>query len=61
MIQRCFHNSKLSGSDFTRDLRYEADMVYTRFLTVTGTIEESWRSDQVDLIDCIHIDGTPVD
>ena len=61
LIQRCFDNMVLKGSDFTRDLQYQGDMVYTRFLTVSGRIDESWRSDQVDLIDFVEVDGDPVE
>lgn len=31
-----------SGSDFTRDLSHLADIVHTRFITITGEICESW-------------------
>lgn len=31
-----------AGSDFTRNLEHMADIVHTRFLTVTGQIQESW-------------------
>ena len=61
LIKRCFANASLSGSDFTRDLRYEGDMVFTRFLTIDGQVEDSWRSDQVDLIDSVEIDADPID
>jgi hypothetical protein len=61
MIKRCFDKTTLSGSDFTRDMKYQGDMVYTRFLTITGTVEDSWKSDKVDLIDAIEIDAEPID
>lgn len=61
LIRRGFIVATVAGSDFTRDLRYEGDMVYSRFLTVSGKVEESWRSDQVDLIDSAEIQVTAVE
>ena len=31
-----------AGSDFTRNLEHMADIVHTRFLTVTGQLQETW-------------------
>lgn len=61
LIQRCFENMVLKGSDFTRDIQYQGDRVYTRFLTVSGRVDETWRSDQVELIDHVVLDAVPVD
>lgn len=61
LIERCFDKPVIQGSDFTRDVRYQADMVYTRFLTITGTVEDSWTSDKVDLIDSAEVDGEAID
>lgn len=61
LINRGFLTSTMTGSDFTRDLKYEGDLVYTRFLTLTGLVKDSWRADQVTLIDSIEIDATPVE
>ena len=60
-LKRCFDRMKLEGSDFTRDFAYQGDMVFTRFLTVMGYTDDQWRSDQVNLIDSVEIDATPVD
>lgn len=57
MIKRCFIVSSHSGSDFTRNMEYQGDMVFTRFMTVTGKIEDSWRGDEVDLIDDIRVEA----
>lgn len=54
LIDRDFQLSTFSGSDFTRNLDYGADAVFTRFLTVTGMIQNSWTSDKVTPID--HVD-----
>lgn len=61
LIQRGMLNSSFQGSDFTRDLRYEGDMVFTRFFTVSGQIDDSWRSDNVDLVDAVQLNLQPVD
>lgn len=61
LVSRGIIASTMSGSDFTRDLKYEGDMVYTRFLTFSGKINDSWRSDQVQLIDSVAVEGTPID
>jgi hypothetical protein len=61
MIKRGMYLSSYSGSDFGRDSEYLGDQVKTRFLTITGKIDDTWRSDQVILIDSVEIDGTPID
>ena len=61
IIKRGFFLASLSGSDFTRDLVYEGDMVFNRFLTVSGKVEDMWRSDDVELIDSVVINATAVD
>lgn len=52
---RCYIVSSYQGSDFTRNLDYQGDVVYDRFLTVTGKVEDSWRSDQVQLVDHVIV------
>lgn len=47
-----------TGSDFTRDLSHLADIVHTRFLTVTGQLCETWIDilgplDQAEIVDVI--------
>lgn len=59
LIRRGMVNSTFSGSDFTRDLRYEGDMVFTRFFTLSGQVDDTWNSDNVDLIDSVQIDAHP--
>lgn len=61
MIKRCMYLASYSGSDFNRDQQYVGDQVYTRFLTISGKIDDTWRSDQVQLIDHIEIDADPVE
>lgn len=58
LIKRGLVNSSFQGSDFTRDLRYEGDMVFTRFFTLSGQVDDTWRSDDVDLIDSVEIDAS---
>lgn len=55
MIQRGFDLSTYQGSDFSRDLEYAGDVVYTRFLHLTGLVMHRWRSDKVQLIDSVDI------
>lgn len=55
LINRCFQKTTFQGSDFTRNLQYEGDHVFTRFLTVSGMIEDSWRSDEITQIDNIEV------
>lgn len=60
LIVRGILVSSYSGSDFSRDFKYEGDMVFTRFFTLTGQVDDEWASDDVPLIDSIEIDATPV-
>lgn len=55
MVDRCFIVSSYQGSDFTRNLKYEGDIVFTRFLTVTGKIQDTFRSDQGDIFDNVEV------
>lgn len=61
MIKRGLYVSSYSGSDFNRDSQFVGDQVYTRFLTITGKVDDTWQSDQVVLIDNIEIDCEPVE
>lgn len=61
MIKRGLYLAMFSGSDFNRDQEYVADHVFTRFLTISGKVDDTWRSDQVVLIDNIEIDAKPID
>lgn len=54
LIERGFLASKFQGSDFTRNLKIEGDSVYNRFLTLSGKVEDSFRSDETEIFD--HID-----
>lgn len=60
LIQRGLVNSTFSASDFTRDLSYQADQVFTRFFTLSGQVDDTWHSDETQLIDNVEIDATPV-
>ena len=42
LIDRCLINMSFSGSDFTRNLQYKGDIVFNRFLTISGRIEDNW-------------------
>lgn len=61
LIKRSFVNSSFQGSDFSRDFKYEGDMIFTRFLTAMGQVDDSWRSDDVELIDRIFVEASPDD
>lgn len=61
MIKRGLYLATYTGSDFNRDSSYVGDQVYTRFLTMMGKVDDTWRSDQVVLIDNIEVEATPVD
>lgn len=61
LIKRGIYVSSYSGSDFNRNQDYLGDRVFTRFWTLTGKVDDTWRSDLVELIDQVIIDGTPVD
>lgn len=58
LIKRGMVNSTFQGSDFTRDLRYEGDMVFTRFFTLNGQVDDTWRTDDIELIDSVEIDAS---
>jgi hypothetical protein len=61
MIKRGLYLSSYSGSDFNRDSAYIGDQVFTRFCTITGKIDDTWRSDQVILVDNIVVNPVPID
>lgn len=51
LIERGFICSKFQGSDFTRNLEYEGDSVFNRFLTLSGKVEDAFRSDETEVFD----------
>lgn len=55
LIARGIDISTYTGSDFTRNMEYGADVVYTRFFNIAGTVEHEWRSDKVQLIDSVDV------
>lgn len=55
LIERHFICSSYQGSDFTRNLKYQGDMVFTRFLTLTGKVHDSFKSDQTDIFDIVDV------
>lgn len=61
LISRGFYVASYAGSDFNRDSDYVGDKVYTRFLTVSGKIDDVWKQELVALIDNVIITGTPIE
>lgn len=55
LIERGFIASSFQGSDFTRNLKYEADIVFSRFLTVSGRVQDTFRSDESDIFDNVEV------
>lgn len=55
LTNRGLYRITFSGSDFTRNMEYEGDHVYTRFLTIRGLTNDSWRSDQIPMIDSVDV------
>ena len=58
LIKRGLHLNTYSGSDFTRNMDYPGDTIYTRAFTIHGTVTHSWLANKVHLID--HFDILPV-
>jgi len=55
LIERGFFCSKFRGSDFTRDLRFQGDAMFTRYLTLTGKVQDSFRSDETEIFDSFNV------
>jgi len=55
LIERCFIISTFQGSDFTRNMQYQGDHMYNRFYTITGRVDDSWKADEVDLIENLEV------
>lgn len=55
LIARGMEINTYTGSDFTRNMDYGADVVYTRFFNVSAMVEHQWRSDKVQLIDSVQV------
>jgi hypothetical protein len=56
LIDRGFILATYEGSDFNINERFESDFIYSRYLTVSGRIYNTWNSDQVIPIDYIDVD-----
>lgn len=61
LIKRGLYLATYNGSDFNRNQEYLGDRVFTRFLTVNGKVDDTWSSDQVDLIDAVVVNGKPIE
>lgn len=61
IIKRCLYTITYSGSDFNRDSQFVGDQVFTRFFTVIGKVDDTWRSDQVQLIDNVVVCADPIE
>lgn len=55
LIERGFICSKFQGSDFTRNLKFEGDTVFNRFLTLIGKVQDGFRSDETEIFDNFNI------
>jgi hypothetical protein len=55
LITRGFQLSTYQGSDFSRNMEYQGDVIYTRFFHLTGMVMHQWRSDKVQLIDSVEV------
>ncbi len=55
LIARGLQLNTYTGSDFSRNMEYAGDIVYTRFFNVSGRVQHQWRSDKVQLIDNVEV------
>lgn len=55
LIRRGFQLATYESSDFSQNQEYQADFIYSRYLTVSGMIENSWNADKVIPIDLIDV------
>ncbi len=55
IIDRGFQLSTFSGSDFTRNEEYKGDVVFSRYLTLSGFVQNDWASDKVIPIDIVEV------
>jgi hypothetical protein len=55
-INRGFSQMTYEASDFTQNQEYASDFIYTRFLTISGTLENTWNSDKVTPIDNLEVE-----
>jgi hypothetical protein len=55
LIKRGFHLSSYNVSDFNRNQNFQADHVYSRYITLSGIVENEWESDVIDAIEAADI------
>ncbi len=55
LIKRGLMVATYQGSDFTKNMEYHGDMVYNRFLNISGKIQESWAGDDGEIIDNVQL------
>ena len=58
LINRGFMLPTYKGADFNANKDFEADQIFTRYITITGKIYNTWNSDQVIPIDWIDVQVT---
>ena len=58
---RRFMNTTYTGSDFNRDSGYTGDQMFSRYLTITGLVEQSWSDKVVIPVEYMDFDITMFD
>lgn len=55
--RRGFERTQLSSTDFRRNMDFENENVFSRFMTITGYARHYWPKDVIPLVDTINGDG----
>lgn len=55
LIRRGFQLATYEGSDFSQNQEYQSDYIFSRYLTVSGLIENTWNADKIIPIDLIDV------
>lgn len=55
LITRDMQLATYDGSDFNRNMEYRGDLVYSRYITVSGMVQHDWRAELVELVDNVNV------
>jgi hypothetical protein len=58
---RGFERSQLASTDFRRNMEFDMEFVYSRFINITGYVRQSWAKTTKEMIDNTNLGPQPGD
>ena len=56
---RGFERSAISSTDFRRNMEFDVEEAFSRYINITGYVRESWPKTKKPMIDVVNLGGDP--